>query len=209
MNGLTTAESVNYLADEQQLGSLDLDTWPSYGPQQGDLHLLDWRGLFKAEQDEPDAWEIDGELVEAIAGVLGTGPPARGSSEEADIVGRRPEVCAWYQPIHFHGLDWGIFIIDDCLQSIAIDIARFVTVAHPWMAPSPWTYSRNYCGCPLRASFSTRRTITRRRVSRSGSMLPNVRPAIDPTGPRCTIRSLALAQALSRKLLRTPRSSSA
>jgi hypothetical protein len=34
------------------------------------------------------------------------------------------DVCAWYQPIHFFGSDWGIFMREECLIKLAVSIAR-------------------------------------------------------------------------------------
>lgn len=125
--GLNVAQIVAYLNDEQQLGSPEASPWPAYEPDQGDLYLIDWRGLFGGERNEPIFQELDDpELADAVASALGRGAPESGSPEAAGMAGRRPEVCAWYQPIHFHGLGWGIFIREDCVRSIAVDIARFV-----------------------------------------------------------------------------------
>ncbi len=37
------------------------------------------------------------------------------------------DVCAWYQPVHFFGHDWGIFIQERCVLRMASWIARFLT----------------------------------------------------------------------------------
>lgn len=37
------------------------------------------------------------------------------------------DVCAWYQPIHFFGRDWGIFIREDCV----VRLARLATTFLP------------------------------------------------------------------------------
>jgi predicted RNA binding protein YcfA (HicA-like mRNA interferase family) len=36
------------------------------------------------------------------------------------------DVCAWYQPIHFSRLDWGIYIRAECLESIAFQMAPYL-----------------------------------------------------------------------------------
>ena len=33
------------------------------------------------------------------------------------------DTCAWYQPLHFFGSDWGIFMREECLLKIAVSIA--------------------------------------------------------------------------------------
>ena len=34
------------------------------------------------------------------------------------------DTCAWYQPLHFFGSDWGIFMREECLLKVAISIAQ-------------------------------------------------------------------------------------
>jgi hypothetical protein len=127
--GLNAAEIVDYLDDEQQLGAPEASPWPEYESGQGDLYLIDWRSLFGSQRNEPIFQGIDDpELADAVGSALGRGAPDDGTPEADEMAARRPEVCAWYQPIHFHGMGWGIFIREDCVRSIAVDIARFV---HP------------------------------------------------------------------------------
>jgi len=35
------------------------------------------------------------------------------------------DTCAWYQPIHFYGHNWGIYIKEECVVRIALSIAQF------------------------------------------------------------------------------------
>ena len=85
-------------------------------------HQVDWRKLFPEERPQDqgleydwevygDDWEVDtedlGEIFEPVPEVGNNSSP-----EEWDV-------CAWYQPIHFHGIDWGIFIKEDCLKRLA------------------------------------------------------------------------------------------
>jgi hypothetical protein len=39
--------------------------------------------------------------------------------------------CAWYQPIHYYGRDWGIFIRQDCILKKALRIARYLSYRIP------------------------------------------------------------------------------
>ena len=43
-------------------------------------------------------------------------------------------VLAWYQPIHYFGLDWGIFITTEGLLEVAQDIASYVMAPEPDLA---------------------------------------------------------------------------
>jgi predicted RNA binding protein YcfA (HicA-like mRNA interferase family) len=73
--------------------------------------------------------ELPREFVDDIASALG-------DKRELEI-GRRHtlpssasetpwDLCAWYQPIHFHPSDWGIYIKEDCLLRLAVAIALSV-----------------------------------------------------------------------------------
>ncbi len=132
---LKPTDLVEYLEAEGELGPADeAEVWPEYDAELGDLYLVDWRRLFGSERREPlfpdqgiDVFE--GSFLDEIGSLVGQGPPS-GQAETAAVAGRRPDVCAWYQPIHFHGLAWGIFLRDDCLRSIAVDVARWVPRLH-------------------------------------------------------------------------------
>jgi hypothetical protein len=57
--------------------------------------------------------------------VFGAGKPAPRELEQSDW---KPDwdKCAWYQPIHYFGENWGIFIKEECVKCAAFMIARFV-----------------------------------------------------------------------------------
>lgn len=62
--------------------------------------------------------------------------------------GLRPDACAWYRPLHYHGLGWGIFVREDCLLRIALEIAPYCPRPH-----SSWqTYQ--LAKALIRAAFS-------------------------------------------------------
>lgn len=120
---LKASDIVEYLEQEGQLGAPDGDDgWPEYDEGQGVLHRVDWGQLFGGGDGE---LFDDPELVDEIGSNFGRGEP-KGEADVLDVASRRPEVCAWYQPIHFHGMAWGIFLMDDCMRQIARDIARWV-----------------------------------------------------------------------------------
>lgn len=69
--------------------------------------------------------EIDSNLLEQIESIFNNNvvsakPVGIAPSETKE--GHRDN-CAWYQPIHYFGWDWGIFIRQDCLKRQALDIA--------------------------------------------------------------------------------------
>lgn len=122
---LTVGEILEHLELEGEFGPPQTSVWPSYDPAEYDAYLIDWRGLFGVSNREPIFQGVDDpELADWIGTNLGAGEPRGDDSRE--VADRRPEVCAWYQPIHFFGHDWGIFILDDCVRRIAGDIARWV-----------------------------------------------------------------------------------
>lgn len=83
---------------------------------------VDWRRLFPGrvldrgnadwELYGDDDWSLPGEALERIA----SGGDVGGSN---GVLVPGWDVCAWYQPIHFHGFDWGIYIYDSCILDIA------------------------------------------------------------------------------------------
>lgn len=113
--------------------------WPSYGDDD-DVYQVDWDVLFPPQTPARDGeawdlygddWEIefDADLTGAIESNLGKGPP--GENEElntapTDHAGGKWDICAWYQPIHYFGYDWGIFIREDCVRRLVVQIARFM-----------------------------------------------------------------------------------
>lgn len=126
MAALTPRDVLEFLDNHDQIGPADQNPWPGYEPDEFDTYQLDWRRLFDEDEldlQPPDS--LDEMFLPRIRDAWGAGPPVIGSDEAEQMAGRRPEVCAWYQPIHFHGPEWGIFILDDCLRAMAIDMARF------------------------------------------------------------------------------------
>lgn len=86
-----------------------------------EIRQVNWEKLFpkhKPQDRSPyndweifgDEWEIDSEIPYEIFENL---------SENEEETPEEWDVCAWYQPIHFHGYDWGIFIKEECLKQLA------------------------------------------------------------------------------------------
>lgn len=100
---------------------------------------VDFPRLKKGELAEPEHPEVSG-LAESLPELAQAGPespPDEISIAEDEVRDTGLfDVCAWYQPIHFYGPDWGIFIREQCVVSLAWRIARFldpsaVTSAYP------------------------------------------------------------------------------
>jgi predicted RNA binding protein YcfA (HicA-like mRNA interferase family) len=98
------------------------DIWPTLDPDDA-VYELDWSRLFpgrvldrgQADWDlyGNDEWSLPPETLQQFDDRTPSG------------VDRSPpgwDRCAWYQPIHFHGPAWGIFLYDQCV----IDVARLL-----------------------------------------------------------------------------------
>lgn len=87
--------------------------WPEVHHGTEDVYLIDWRRLFQGDQARyPDYFWDDGLL-----------PPPMPVDDGLDA-GGAPDVLAWYQPIHFYGPDWGIYIREDGITRVASRISR-------------------------------------------------------------------------------------
>lgn len=145
---------VALLERDGALGTPSQSPWPTH---EGDVLPVDWSELFPSRGrggvealDTPDRWEpdFDDDFLSELGELAGSGsrPSDRGAGDW--VV--QPDVCAWYQPIHFHGLDWGIFIDEDCLLRLAIDIAHIG--AH---SPRDKWELRQLAKAAVRAAFAT------------------------------------------------------
>lgn len=86
--------------------------WPEVDHGTEDVYPIDWRRLFHGDQAPyPDFLWDDGLL------------PPTGDPDGPPSAGGAPDVLAWYQPIHFYGPDWGIFIREDGIAREALRIA--------------------------------------------------------------------------------------
>jgi predicted RNA binding protein YcfA (HicA-like mRNA interferase family) len=112
---------VDYLNDQ---GTLQLDPrrspWPTYAEDE-DVFLVDWDQLFpnldqRDELDDADGRDVTDGIERAIARET---EPAVGPGDGWDI-------CGWYQPVHFFGYDCGIFLRQQCLRRITVQLAHFL-----------------------------------------------------------------------------------
>lgn len=120
------AEVIDLLERDEGL-ELGESPWGTY--EEGEQpYSIDWDRLLPPGgvegQREFEPWmnsrlkELEREFEEIL-----------GQEEDPDI-GKQTEggviwdTCAWYQPIHFFAYDWGIFVREDCMLSLAKRIAR-------------------------------------------------------------------------------------
>jgi predicted RNA binding protein YcfA (HicA-like mRNA interferase family) len=105
-----------------------------------EVHELDWDSLFAEEEDEAfgqnelnDRWPGYSELADTFGPGIGRRPePSEG--KEVPVIESATHFCAWYQPIHFHGYDFGIFIRQECARKWAQWVSRFMPAGTP-LAP--------------------------------------------------------------------------
>jgi predicted RNA binding protein YcfA (HicA-like mRNA interferase family) len=117
-------EIINMLDDDDSL-SLGQSPWAKdIDSEKFEIRQVDWSKLFpqkKPTDTSPDYdWEAYGDEWD-----INEDLPAEIFEGASDIEISSPEdwdVCAWYQPIHFHGYDWGIFIKEECLKRLASKI---------------------------------------------------------------------------------------
>jgi hypothetical protein len=144
----TIDEAVDFLIKNDALRLGD-SPWPDVDDDDQEAFQIDWPLLFPKpnrnfihEGDLPygDDWEFEptGEELEQLREIFGAGPPEipiRASQDGTDIGQPQWDICAWYQPIHFFGHTWGIFIREDCVTRTAMMIARFMNPALLLLAP--------------------------------------------------------------------------
>ena len=97
--------------------SVDLDY------DQVDVVQVDWSKLFPSKRPTDKGnydWEIYGDQwdlnSEEFEDILDT------SNISNEIISKKWDTCAWYQPIHYFGYDWGIYVKEDCLRNLARQI---------------------------------------------------------------------------------------
>lgn len=131
----TIDQAVDFLIRNKAL-ELGESPWPSWEDNQ-DSYEIDWGRMFPSPRDVVfdndlpygDDWDIapTAEEEAELNRVLGTGAPQRQPSGEG--IEPQWDICAWYQPIHFFGHNWGIFIKEECVKRTSFMIARFVDPA--------------------------------------------------------------------------------
>ena len=103
-------QAVDFLIANNSL-ELGVSPWPTY--EEGEeIHPIDWERLFpNRRREDYILWElpVTEDELGALENLLGKGPP-REIVDKISTCDPEWDVCAWYQPIHFFGHDWGIFI---------------------------------------------------------------------------------------------------
>ncbi len=130
--------------------------WPSFNPQESERYRVSWDVLFPSRRRttrdgnyewdfDEDEWQLDveGDFGRGLEGALAAPPPTEGEIRGMAATNRW-DTCAWYQPVHSYGADWGIFIRQDCLLDQACRIARLV--------PKPVSPSLGLARALIRAS---------------------------------------------------------
>jgi hypothetical protein len=93
------------------------------------------------------------EWFERLRFIVENSAMVRHAVAESDIPHDAPEpYCAWYQPIHFFGHAWGIYIREECILKTALHIARYTD----WTAVRRFRVSLRVVGQQLyRSAFYT------------------------------------------------------
>ena len=123
----TMQKTIRFLADNHALVEQEASPWSTYNDDES-VAELDYKKLMQ-DGREGGRWvedlprdyvdEIERALHEGgiSSGDIGHGLPSAAHDSIWDV-------CAWYQPIHFHPYDWGIFMKEDCLLRLAIAVAK-------------------------------------------------------------------------------------
>ena len=126
-------KAVDFLLDNESLRQGD-SPW-DFQTEDEEAYLVDWNALFRGSAESfdgenatrergPDSvvLDFDGAVFNALTDAL-AGDPSDVPTEGATTW----EPCAWYQPIHYFGYSWGIYIREECIINQAIEIAWFLT----------------------------------------------------------------------------------
>lgn len=137
----TEVQVVDFLNKHDSL-RLSESPWRTHTERE-DIHFVDWPRLFPSEREET-SWHGDfgGDFASSVEGALAEEAPPPSDAEPNFKHDGGWDHCAWYQPIHYFGFDWGIFIREDCVRQTAIDIARHIEPSARRTLPFHDTLSR-------------------------------------------------------------------
>jgi len=138
------SEIISFL-DKYELRRGGESPWPSFDQNSRNFErsLVDWDALFppgeRTERLGNYEWDMYGDdwvpefgqdFLSALEKALSQAPPTE--TEIAQMAeANRWDVCAWYEPIHYYGSDWGIYVRMDCILSQALRVARFLRKPAP------------------------------------------------------------------------------
>ena len=108
--------------------ALGASPWPTLDPNM-QHERIDWGALFPSRSQRDtlregfpsiDPWQerLNDSFLDQLRAALQSEPTDDGESCEGW------DVCAWYQPIHYFGPNWGIYIKEECVMRCALRIAR-------------------------------------------------------------------------------------
>jgi hypothetical protein len=96
----------------------------------------DWTRTFDEDEEVPievtkdtiyksdiDDWDLPRELVEELFDIACSDPKDQVEPVDEEAIW---DICAWYQPIHFFGRHWGVYIREKCLRTLALRIAGII-----------------------------------------------------------------------------------
>ncbi len=106
------------------------------GPDRDSIGRTTCENLDEEWVSPSDPWNPDfpGDVMDGVYGNIGRGREEFPSEENGPREDTGWDICAWYQPIHFFGQMWGIYIRQECIFSLMRKIAGFL---HPTTPRSP------------------------------------------------------------------------
>ena len=125
---------IKFLEENQALRQNE-SPWPTFSPtnNQQERHLINWVQLFPStDSNDSGQWPGENEVLEDLARDIGeviTGGDISNEDLEAMATSQLWDICAWYQPVHYYGVNWGIYIKEQCIIKQIFQIARFLPVA--------------------------------------------------------------------------------
>jgi hypothetical protein len=117
-----------------------------------DRTLVDLDRIFD-ETTDADAFEpTERDLASIERAFREEGRPEDGEESIRNNGALRWDVCAWYQPIHFYGREWGIYVSEDCVFSAARLFARFAP-ASAWRQATAKQWFNLFTGAAFLSYF--------------------------------------------------------
>jgi len=158
----TSQQIVNWLQQQDSI-RFGESPWRTVTENE-DVHLVDWKRLFPSQRPDDrgqndwdvfgDEWEFgfetgaNDESTQFVTRIRNALDEQRPTDEKGTdfAEGLNWDTCAWYQPMHFFGHDWGIFIRQSGVWDHAIQVARFM--------PPGTAFSSSLLKALVRAGFA-------------------------------------------------------
>lgn len=104
------------------------------GPEEQVVEV-DWEALIAPDFQSDELVGLTPSVDADILGVLGR---ARDEGEARHLrenaIPSPWDTCAWYRPMHYYGPSWGIYMRQDCIDLLAIEISAFAWESPPTLA---------------------------------------------------------------------------